>query len=248
MAFQNQSWFGRRILLRPLVNWSARRTLRRRSWVHGLLLEQLEYRNMLAVIPMNDLMGEEIVAARAAAAEFDFGDAPEPYPTTDARDGARHEAIGPTLGATRDAEIDGQPSSGADGDGADDDGVTFASIQVGQTDAAVIVNVQHAPTGAKLDAWIDFNGDGSWGGPLDQIADAVDVIEGNYSLSFDVPSWAVSGQTFARFRLSTAGDLGVGGAASDGEVEDYALTIDPPAALSGLFTSQIIVSTASDQP
>ena len=32
---------------------------------------------------------------------FDFGDAPAPYPVTLAEDGARHDAIGPTLGTTR---------------------------------------------------------------------------------------------------------------------------------------------------
>ncbi len=57
-----------------------------------------------------------------------------------------------------------------DGEGADEDGVTFGSIRVGQLDANVIVNVQNAPAGAKLDAWIDFNGDGNWGGPAERIA------------------------------------------------------------------------------
>ena len=107
----------------------------------------------------------------AVAAGFDFGDAPDPYPTTLADDGARHEVIGPTLGALRDEDADGQPTADANGDGADEDGVTFGSIRVGQLDASVTVNVQNAPAGAKLDAWIDFNGDGSWGGPGEQIFD-----------------------------------------------------------------------------
>ncbi len=29
--------------------------------------------------------------------------------------------------------------------------------------------------GAMLSAWIDFNGDGSWGGPGEQIADNIRV-------------------------------------------------------------------------
>jgi hypothetical protein len=175
----------------------------------------------------------------------DFGDAPDPYPTTLADDGARHEAVGPRLGAARDEEADGQPSTDADGDGADEDGVTFGSIRVGQLDASVTVNVQNAPSGARLDAWIDFNGDGSWGGPGEQIADTLHVSEGANTLAFDVPSWAADGNTFARFRLSTEGDLGVGGPAADGEVEDYRLTINPPAAASGLFLGQNIISTAA---
>ena len=93
---------------------------------------------------------------------------------------------------------------------------------MGQLGATATVNVQGGS--AKLDAWIDFNGDGSWGGPLEQIADRVAVVAGNNTITFDVPSWAADGTTYARFRLSTAGNLGVGGAAADGEVEDYAVT------------------------
>jgi hypothetical protein len=140
----------------------------------------------------------------AIAAEFDFGDAPAPYPTALADDGARHESTGPTLGPTRDGELDGQPTALADGDGSDEDGASFGSMRVGQLDASVTVNVQSARRGAKLDAWIDFNGDGSWGGPGEHIFDSLNVTEGDNPLMFDVPSWAASGSTFARFRLSTA--------------------------------------------
>ncbi|MCH8043065.1 MAG: tandem-95 repeat protein, partial [Planctomycetes bacterium] len=176
----------------------------------------------------------------------DFGDAPLPYPTTLADDGARHEATGPTLGATRDADLDGQPSTDADGDGSDEDGVTFGAIMVGQLDAGVTVNIQNAPGGAKLDAWFDFNGDGTWGGPGEQVFDNVRVNNGNNVLLFDVPSWAASGNTYARFRLSTAGDLGVGGSATDGEVEDYQVAINPPATATGNFGGQNIIGTSAD--
>ena len=44
--------------------------------------------------------------------------------------------------------------------------------------------------------------------------------ENGAAVTFDVPSSAVAGTTYARFRLSTSGDLGVGGLAPDGEVED----------------------------
>ena len=58
---------------------------------------------------------------------FDFGDLPDNYGTTLAADGARHEAVGPTLGALRDAEADGLPTVDATGDdtngSADEDGV-----------------------------------------------------------------------------------------------------------------------------
>jgi len=183
------------------------------------------------------------------SALFDLGDAPLPYPVTRAENGAEHVATGPTLGATRDTEADGTHSAAADADGSDEDGVvdTGGTIRVGQLDAGVTVNVQNAPSGAKLDAWMDFNGDGSWGGPGEQIFASQAVVNGDNALTFDVPSWAVSGTTYARLRLSTAGALGVTGSASDGEVEDYEIEITPPVATSGVFGSQEIISTSADE-
>ena len=178
--------------------------------------------------------------------DYDFGDAPAPYPTTLAENGAQHSANGPTLGATRDAEPNGAHSVDADGDGADDDGVMLGTIQVGALGTMATVTVAGAPSGAKLDAWIDFNGDGDWGGPGEQIAASVAVVNGNNTITFDVPSWAKDGVTYARFRLSTAGSLGVTGVAADGEVEDYAVTIIPPAIASGTFGGQNTVTTAAD--
>jgi hypothetical protein len=183
-----------------------------------LVLERLELRDLLAA---------------------DFGDAPLPYPS------ANHEAIGPTLGALRDTESVSQPSPAADGDGADDDGVTFGALQVGQLGASVIVNVQNAPAGAKLDAWIDFNGDGSWGGAGEQILASVAVVEGENDFEFDVPAYAEAGITFARFRLSTAGGSAPAGSAADGEVEDLAVTIAPTAAATARFAEPTVLGFAN---
>lgn len=183
----------------------------------------------------------------------DFGDAPSPYPTLVAESGAQHAEVGPTLGATRDGEANGIHSSNATGDdtaGSDDeDGVTFpATIQVGDQNIQITVNVQGITTTAKLDAWIDFNGDGTWGGPGEQIANSVTMVNGNNTLTIDVPAEALSGTTFARFRLSTAGNLGVRGSAPDGEVEDYAVTITKPIVSTGVFGAQNVVSTAANGP
>ena len=183
---------------------------------------------------------------------FDFGDAPSPYATLLSEDGARHTATGPTLGTHRDMEADGQPTATANGDDAagrlsDEDGVDFGGdIRVGQLDGLVTVHVGNAPSGAKLDAWIDFNGDGSWGGPFERIADSVSVADGDNTITFDVPSWAIVGNTFARFRLSTVGGLGVKGEAADGEVEDYAVAVIPPVRSDGLFSQQKLISTVAD--
>jgi len=181
----------------------------------------------------------------------DLGDAPLPYPTTLSENGAWHAATGPTLGIDRDTEADGTHSALADADDADgqvDDetGVTFGIIRVGQLDASVTVNVQNAPSGAKLDAWIDFNADGSWEGPWDRIAVSVDVVNGDNTITFDVPSWAVPGNTYARFRLSTAGGLAPTGGADDGEVEDYQVTLANPSSTDGLFGAENVITTAAN--
>jgi hypothetical protein len=171
----------------------------------------------------------------------DFGDAPAPYPTLAAENGAEHTTDGNSLqlGATRNSEVDGSHSADASSD-TSDDGVTFVSILAGQQNSQVTVN---ASSVGKVDAWIDFNGDGSWGGPGEQILDGADVIAGDNDLSFDVPSDAQSGPTIARVRLSTAGDLGIGGTAPDGEVEDSQVTVTAADSGAGLFASQAIIST-----
>ena len=105
-----------------------------------------------------------------------------------------------------DSEMTGRNSENADFDGSDENGVTFGEIRVGQLDATVTVNVQNAMSPPKLDAWIDFNGDGSWGGPGEHVFVSVSVVNGDNHLTFDVPAWAVADDTFARFRLSSQGD------------------------------------------
>ncbi len=177
----------------------------------------------------------------------DFGDAPAPYPTLIAESGAQHAEVGPTLGATRDGEANGVHSAGATGDdtaGSDDeDGVTFpATIRVGDLGVQITVNVQGITTTAKLDAWIDFNGDGAWGGPGEQIANNVTMVNGNNTLVINVPAESLPGTTYARFRLSTAGNLGVRGAAADGEVEDYSVTIANPIVSTGVFAAPLDVT------
>ena len=182
------------------------------------------------------------------ALPLDFGDAPSPYPTLLADAGAHHGDIGPKFGATRDVEADGQPSSNADGDdtdGTDDEnGISFANANVGQLDASLTIDLV-AVTNAKVDAWIDFNNDGSWGGPWEQIADASPVSPGSNQLFYDVPSWATPAPV-ARFRVSTAGDLGHGGLSVDGEVQDYILNnVMGPGSGAKVFTTKDISTSAN---
>jgi hypothetical protein len=166
----------------------------------------------------------------------DFGDAPDGvgtspqnrYPTLLRNDGARHTIIkGFSLGATIDADPNGQPTVAADGDDSngqdDEDGVIFnTAFAAGQTATiTVTVTLPTGVTSARLDAWVDFNRDGDWNDPLEQIFTSQIVVAGPNTLSVPVPVTAASGMTYARFRLSTAGGLLPTGLADDGEVEDY---------------------------
>lgn len=72
------------------------------------------------------------------------------------------------------------------------------------------------------------------------------MVNGNNTITFNVPSFTLDGTTYAGFRLSTAGSLGPEGSASDGEVEDYAVTITKPAVGSGTFSSKHTVTTNAD--
>jgi hypothetical protein len=159
---------------------------------------------------------------------IDFGDAPAPYPTLlSGDDGARHTlGSGLFLGALVDAEPDGQPDATATGDDLarldDEDGVSFG-IMVPGTNATVDVVASGACT---LDAWIDFNADGDWDDAGEQVFTNQSLAAGaNPGLVFAVPAGASFGYTFARFRASTDTDLLPTGLASDGEVEDYRVTI-----------------------
>jgi hypothetical protein len=170
---------------------------------------------------------------------YDFGDAPDPaYPTLLANTGAQHKLdSGAYLGACVDGEIDGQPNGTAAGDdvamgspvigpctgGNDEDGVVFTSAIAPGTNATVDVTTNVACT---LSAWLDFNADGDWVTAGDDIFPGGTVlVAGVNSLTFPVPAGAVPGDTFARFRCTTDGVVAFTGAATDGEVEDYLVTI-----------------------
>ncbi len=155
----------------------------------------------------------------------DYGDAPASYPTLLVNNGARHIIGGPYLGASVDAELDGQPTANADGDDTtgipdDEDGVVFTTpIQNGTTAA---VNVTACGT-CLLNAWIDFNHDGDWADAGEYIFNNTALVTGLNSLTFAVPGGTATkaGASYARFRVNTTGGLSYTGQADDGEVEDY---------------------------
>jgi len=155
-------------------------------------------------------------------AQEDYGDAPAPYPTLFSADGARHKIVsGIVLGTAITAETNGQPDISAALDSGDD-GVTFLTPLVRGADATIRVI---ASASGRLDAWIDFNANGSWNEPGEQIFVSSLLSQGVNTLTFFVPLNAHVGATYARFRFSTSGDLRPTGLARDGEVEDYRVSI-----------------------
>ncbi len=161
----------------------------------------------------------------------DWGDAPRPYPTLAANNGAVHTIVaGLFMGARVDSEGDGQPDPNALGDdnnpliGVDDeDGVSLGLPFFAGQSASVAV--QASAANLILNAWYDFGADGSWAEAGDQIFTNVALAAGPNALVFQVPGTAVPTSSFARFRVSTAPNLTFTGPAPDGEVEDHEVRI-----------------------
>ncbi len=180
----------------------------------------------------DDGIGEDILGSHVYFDFYDFADAPASYKTLLKDNGPVHKIVHDLhLGNSITDEPDGQPSDHADVDKGDD-GVSFSAIYTGNL-SNIIVNAS-AP--GKLNAWMDFNGDGNWSEPDEQIFVDKGLVEGNNALTFNVPSGAKPGNTFARFRFSTTGELSscglaANGSVPDGEVEDYLVLIEKSATL-----------------
>jgi hypothetical protein len=198
----------------------------------------------------------------------DWGDLPEIHSTRLSGNGPRHmlapqfnpdgtlnlAAMQPNfwLGAVKpDVTSDGQPSLFANGDGADEDGVTADAVDWntdsqngGAPGGSVTVTVGGA--GGYVVGWFDFDGDGVFDTYL-----AEQLSAGVHTLPVNVPDGAFdpngttggSGRSvYARFRIyasQEAAEKQMGGVASasrgyngvavDGEVEDYVWGFGPTA-------------------
>lgn len=195
------------------------------------------------------------------ARDFDYGDAPSSYEELPVF-GPPGKAVNPLwpaahkidpafrLGALIDGEVANQPTPLADGDDRallpDDDGVVFNRPLIAGTVAQITVTAS-AP--GMLDAWIDYDGDGSFLNPFpagvgtpDNSVNAAIILppghpglrRGSYPLlagpnviRFRVPTNAVANPAYARFRFSRQGGLTPLYFAPDGEVEDYRVATYP---------------------
>ena len=177
-------------------------------------------------------------------ADFDYGDLPDaPYPTLLASNGARHVIVAGSayLGSVApDTEVDGQPNATATGDdiaGAapdDEEGVVFLTPLPPGKSANIQVTITDPDGNACLSAFIDFDGNGTLdavtytaidGAPSAGTVGDLSLTSGVHTLTISVPT-NTAGITPTRFRLTDAcgqGGNSPTGAASSGEVEDYAL-------------------------
>ena len=181
---------------------------------------------------------------------FDFGDAPDTgagtgtgnYQTLVANGGPSH-LINTTqttlfLGARVDSETNATQNSRSNGDDIttlpdDEDGLIEPAQDLLLTvNTAPVVRVRATnATGsaATLYGWIDFNRDGVFDNATERTSVTVPTAtsNGTFTLTFPtIPTSTTAGATYARFRLST--DVAAAnstGAATGGEVEDYAATI-----------------------
>jgi hypothetical protein len=170
---------------------------------------------------------------------FDHGDAPAPFPTLESANGPTHAILpGYGLGLQSldgltvivDGEPDGLPDASALGDDNenfdDENGVVFATGLAPGTTATVTVTVSLGTnTPGRLQGWIDFNRDGDWADAGEQVFTNMTLAAGTHALTVNVPSTAVPGTTFARFRYGPESNLSYAGPSSAGEVEDHRVNI-----------------------
>jgi hypothetical protein len=171
-------------------------------------------------------------------APMDFGDAPDPgFSTLLSSNGARHVVLANIfLGSAVNEEDDGKPSDDAAGD-AGDDGIVFLSQAISGGRIPVLAA---ASANGFLDAWVDFNQDKVFDPVEERIFDSQQVVGGLNPLRFKIPDDVTLGSTYARFRYSTIGNLGPGGRADNGEVEDYLIEIidiEPPVSQADAYTT-----------
>ena len=163
-------------------------------------------------------------------AAYDFGDLPSPYATTLADNGPRHVILpsgNPTLGAAVDPETDGQPNASATGDdtnGSDDeDGVTLPTTFVAGQTYTITCTATNAGPSTVVSAWIDWNGDGDFADPGEQVLSNASASSGCPSVTVTVPL-DVAPNVGVRYRIANESLTSPTGAAGSGEVEDYRVT------------------------
>ncbi len=142
------------------------------------------------------------------------------------------------LGATTDTELAASTDATASGDDVagidDEDAVTLSGpLFPGVATSLVVSATNTSSSPAYLNAWVDFNRNGSLADSGEQVATNVLVAtgtgNGSFTLPFTTPLAAVAGPSAIRVRLTTVASPGPDGLDGTGEVEDHAVTILQPA-------------------
>lgn len=219
------------------------------NWTLNIALSSVSGKYLTAVAIQNNgaAINSTSEFSMCFAASSDLGDAPDSYSTLLASCGPTHVNINSNLriGATVDAEADGVPSANADGDGADEDGLSsFPTLHVKTTSYTIssIPVTNSTGSAATLYAWIDFNLNGVFEASEFTSVAVPSTGSQNVNLTWNLASFTCGstikdGDTYMRMRLTTtalsdnAGTTNIDercqGVAANGEVEDYKLTILP---------------------
>jgi hypothetical protein len=160
---------------------------------------------------------------------YDWGDLPDSSATTNILDyqtdslnsGPSHLIIGGLyLGNGVDEENNGQQSTNALGDGADEDGLNFPTHM--QIVSGGTLNIPFSATNttglpAHVEMWIDWNGDGDFDDAGEMVTDINDTVGFPDYLPVSIPSNAVEGQDIGvRLRLSNTDNMTPYGTANSG--------------------------------
>ena len=137
------------------------------------------------------------------------------------------------LGASVDAELDGQPNSPATGDGADENGIVYAPSgwRAGQSSTLTVTVGAVGAATADVGVWIDWNNDGAF----DAFYLLNNVGAGAYPITVAVPgSYVANSPVYLRARafdpaVNPTLATGYSGLFANGEVEDYLRSFTPTA-------------------
>ncbi|SFD60429.1 conserved repeat domain-containing protein [Sulfitobacter brevis] len=167
----------------------------------------------------------------------DRGDAPVTYGDPQHANTASYW-IGPLNGDGDGSTQHSVDASGDDLDGKDDESdETFPQLYGDLTRTVTVEVHEPNPGSGRLQAFIDFGGDGTFLSLGDQVAtdiqdggaqDLDGVANGQISFAVSVPITAVLTPTFARLRWSSIAAANAISTVADGEVEDYSITIKTP--------------------
>lgn len=149
------------------------------------------------------------------------------------------------LGAGVTGELSALQNGAATGD-ADNGIASLPTLIPGSTQNFTVTSTGN---NAVLNYFFDFNNNGSFTDAGESFTTTLTTT--SQSVSVTVPAGATVGTTFARFRISTAGGLTSVGAANDGEVEDYQVTVNSPntaPTLGGSVSNQAVNDTATISP